>query len=459
MLGHFLKPEYEELIAKKEWETLRVSLEELEPADIAEILADLPSEDSGVIFRILPRERAGIAFEYLPLDKQANLVKTLGGEQLVKVLNEMAPDDRTRLFEELPAEVTRQALSTLNPEELKVARKLLGYAEGTAGRYMTTEYLSLLPTMTAAEGLDYVRKHGTGRETLNVLYLADEKGLLIADLKLSEIVMAPPNAKLGDLQQRQLVALQATASREEVVIAFEKYDRVALPVTDTRGMLVGIITVDDVLDVAEAAATEDIQRLGGMEALDAPYLEIGMWEMVKKRGGWLSVLLVGEMLTTTAMSYFEHEIERAVVLALFIPLIISSGGNSGSQATSLIIRALAVRELELKDWWKVASRELRSGLTLGMILGTIGFLRIFFWPTRETLYGEHYVLIAVTVACSLVGVVLFGALCGAMLPFALRRLNFDPATASAPFVATLVDVTGLVIYFTVASLILRGSLL
>jgi magnesium transporter len=459
VLGHFLKPEYEELIANKDWETLRVALEELEPADIAEILADLPLEDSGVIFRILPRERAGVAFEYLPLDMQANLVKTLGGEQLVKVLNEMAPDDRTRLFEELPAEVTRQALSTLAPEELKVARKLLGYGEGTAGRYMTTEYLSLRPTMFAAEGLDYIRSHGKGRETLNVVYLADEKGLLIADLKLAELVMAAPDAKLGDLIQRQLVALPATAPREEVVAAFEKYDRIALPVTDSRGALVGIITIDDVLDVAEAAATEDIQRLGGMEALDAPYLEIGLWEMVKKRGGWLSVLLVGEMLTATAMGYYEHEIARALVLMLFVPLIISSGGNTGSQATSLIIRALAVRELELKDWLRVARKEVQVGLALGLLLGLIGFLRIALWPTRAEIYGEHYLLVALTVACALIGVVLFGALCGSMLPFLLRKLNFDPATASAPFVATLVDVTGLIIYFTMASLILRGTLL
>lgn len=454
MLGHFFKPEYEELIANKDWETLRVALEDLQPADIAEVLADLPPEDSGVIFRILPREQAGIVFEYLPLEQQANLVKTLGSEPLVKVLNEMAPDDRTRLFEELPAEVTRQALSTLNPEELKVARTLLGYPEGTAGRYMTTEYLALRPLMTAAEGLEHVRKNGKGRETLNVLYVVDDKGLLLADLRLSELVMAAPETKVGDVPQRQVVALPATASREEVVAAFEKYDRVALPVTDSRGFLVGIITVDDVLDVAEAAATEDIQKLGGMEALEAPYLEIGTWEMVRKRGGWLLVLAVGEMLTATALSTYEHEIARAVVLSFFVPLIISSGGNAGGQATSLIIRALTVRELELKDWWRVAGRELRTGLALGFILGVIGFARIALWPT-----GEHYMLVGATVALSLFGVVLFGALCGSMLPFAMQRLKFDPATASAPFVATLVDVTGLLLYFTLASFILRGTLL
>ncbi len=459
MLGHFLKPEYEELIQKKDWDALRVAFEELDPPDIAEVLEDLPPEDSGVIFRILPRDKAGIAFEYLPIDQQAELVGTLTSDQLVNVLNEMAPDDRTRLFEELPAEVTKRALATLLPDQLKVARQLLGYPEGTAGRYMTPEYLTLTPQMTAQGALEHVRSWGKGVETLNVLYVVDERGGLLADVRLGEIVMATPTTRIGDLPSRQLIALQATAPREEVVQAFEKYDRIALPVTDTRGVLLGIITVDDVLDVAEAAATEDIQKLGGMEALDAPYMEIGFFEMVKKRGGWLSVLLVGEMLTTTAMSYFEDEISRAVVLALFIPLIISSGGNSGSQATSLIIRALAVREIELKDWWRVALREVRSGLALGLLLGTIGFLRIFFWPMRDKLYGPHYGMIALTVSISLVGVVMYGALTGSMLPFVLRRFGFDPATASAPFVATLVDVTGLVIYFTVASTLLTGTLL
>ncbi|MBX7096896.1 MAG: magnesium transporter [Myxococcaceae bacterium] len=459
MLGLFLKPEYEELIAKKDWESLRVALEDLDPADIAEVLEDLPPQDSGVIFRILPRERAATAFEYLPVDQQAGLVSTLSSDSLVKVLNEMAPDDRTRLFEELPAEVTKRALQQLNPEQLRVARALLGYPDESAGRFMTPEYLSVTPGMTAAQALDRVRTHGKTAETLNVIYVVDDHGVLLADLRLAEVVMAPPDTRVGDLPTRGLVALTATQGREEVVQTFEKYDRVALPVTDSGGVLVGIITVDDVLDAAEQEATEDIQRLGGMEALDAPYMEIGFFEMVKKRGGWLSVLLVGEMLTTTAMSYFEDEIARAVVLALFIPLIISSGGNSGSQATSLIIRALAVREIELKDWWRVLLRELRSGLALGVLLAVIGFARIMLWPSRDTLYGPHYLLIACTVACSLIGVVLFGACAGAMLPFALRRLGFDPATASAPFVATLVDVTGLVIYFTVASTFLAGVLL
>ncbi len=465
MLGHLLKPECDELIRKRDWESLRAAFEEVDPADIAEILQDLPAEDSGLIFRILPRASAAASFEHLPLDQQTEIVQTLGSEQLKSVLNEMAPDDRTRLFEELPAEVTKRALEQLSADELRVARTLLGYPEDTAGRSMTPEYLSLRPAMTAREALDWVRKNGKGRETLNVLFIIDDKGVLIADLRLADLVMAEPDVRVGELPTRPLVAIPATAPKDEIISTFEKYDRVALPVTDSHGAMVGIITADDVLDVAEEQATEDIQKMGGMEALDAPYMEIGALEMLRKRGGWLSVLLVGEMLTTTAMTYFQGALERAVVLSLFIPLIISSGGNSGSQATSIIIRALSVREIDLSDWWRVLVRELRSGIMLGLLLGVIGMLRIVAWEglynvgVIHSTYGEHYLPVALTVGVSLIGVVLFGSVTGSMLPFLLRSLGLDPATASAPFVATLVDVTGIIIYFTVAMLFLGSSLL
>lgn len=465
MLGHLLKPEYEELIRKKDWESLRVAFEDLDPADTAEILEDLPAEDSGLIFRILPRDSAGVAFEYLPLDQQTEIVQTLGSEQLKNVLNEMAPDDRTRLFEELPAEVTKRALEQLSVEELKVARELLGYPENTAGRYMTPEYMALKPSMSAQEGLEAVRKHGRGRETLNILYLVDDKRTLLAELRLADLVMADPHEVVGALPTRQLVSIPATAPKGEIISTFEKYDRVALPVVDSRGAMVGIITADDVLDVAEAEATEDIQKLGGLEALEAPYMEISTLEMLRKRGGWLAILLLGGMLTATAMGSFQDSLQRAEVLALFLPLIIASGGNSGSQATSLIIRALSLREITLGDWWRVALRELRSGALLGLMLAGIGFVRVVAWEflfragvlTRG--YGDHYLLVAATVSASLIGVVLVGAMIGSMLPFVLRRLGLDPAAASAPFVATIVDVTGIVIYFTVASFVLRSTLL
>jgi magnesium transporter len=465
VLGHLLKPEYEELIRKKDWESLRVAFEDLDPADIAEVLDDLPPTDSGVIFRLLPRDVAGDSFGYLPIEQQTEIVQTLGSDALAGLLNEMSPDDRTRLFGELPAQVTKRALEQLKPEELRVARTLLGYPEGSAGRFMTPKYLALRPSMSAGDALEYVRAHGQGRETLNTLYVLDERGLLLFDLSLADLVMASPEARVGDLEGPAQLSIPASAGRDEIVATFEKYARVALPVTDSRGVMVGIITVDDVLEVAEEKATEEIQKLGGMEALDAPYMEIGPFEMLKKRGGWLSILLVGEMPTTTAMTYFQTAIERAVVLALFVPLIVSSGGNSGSQATSIIIRALAVREIDPKDWFRVLVRELRSGLMLGLLLGTIGLVRILLWQLLHELgvlhtgYGQHYLLVAATVAGSLVGVVLFGSVIGSMLPFILRRVGFDPATASAPFVATLVDVTGIVIYFTVASLLLGSTLL
>ncbi len=459
MLGNLLKPEFDALVQSKNWSALREAFADMHPADIAEVIEDFPPEESGVLFRLLPRDVAADVFEYLPLEQQTEVVQRLGKEQLVNLLNEMAPDDRTRLFEELPAEVTKRALTTLSPEEVGIARQLLGYPEGSAARRMTPEYLSIRPNMTAGEALDYIRKHGKGRETLNVIYVTDEKGVLLDDIRLATLVLSDPNARISDLQDHQLVSIPATSPLEDVVQLFEKYDRVALPVTDSRGVMLGIITVDDVLDVAEEEATEDIQRLGGMEALEAPYLDIGFFGMIKKRAGWLAILFFGEMLTATAMGYFEHAIARATVLSLFIPLIISSGGNSGSQATSLIIRSLAVRELSLKDWGKVLAREVSSGLVLGGLLGGIGLLRIIAWPGRENLYTEHYRYVAMVVAASLVGVVTFGTVCGSMLPFILRRLGLDPATASAPFVATLVDVTGVVIYFTAASMLLAGKLL
>jgi magnesium transporter len=459
LLSQLLKPDYEELIRARDWSTLRELLAELDPPDRAEILEGLSAQDSALMFRILPRNEATEVFEHLPIEQQTALVETLADEHVVRLLDEMAPDDRTRLLEELPAEATRRLVQTLSPEQRKIANQLLGYPERSAGRSMTPEYVAIKPEMTVSQALSHIREQARASETINVVYVTDTRGRLLGDVPLATLVLANPVTRVEALETRALVSIPAMALREDVVATFEKYDRVALPVTDTGGVLVGIITVDDVLDVQAAEATEDIQKLGGTEALDAPYLDTDLATMVRKRAGWLAVLLLGEMLTATAMAYYEHEIQRAVVLALFVPLIISSGGNSGSQATSLIIRALALREVELSDWWRVFLRELRTGLVLGLILGVIGFVRVQFWPGAATVYGLHYTRVALTVAGSLVGVVLFGSVVGSMLPFALRRVKLDPATASAPFVATLVDVTGLIIYFTVANMLLRGVLL
>jgi magnesium transporter len=340
-----------------------------------------------------------------------------------------------------------------------VAQSLLEYAEDSVGRLMTPDFVAVRPDWTMRRVLDHVREYGTDSETLNVIYIVDDQNRLIDDLRIREVLLAPLGAHARDLIDNRFVCLNVDADKKTAVDLFRKYDRTALPVIDHDGRLVGIVTIDDVLDVAEEAATREIQRFGGVEALDDPYMSTPLPAMVRKRASWLVVLFLGEMLTATAMGYFQVEIAKAVVLALFVPLIISSGGNSGSQAATLIIRALALGEVRLGQWWLVMRRELISGLALGTILGSIGFLRIALWSSVSNLYGPHWVLVGLTVALSLVGIVLWGTLSGSMLPFLLKSLGFDPATSSAPFVATLVDVTGLIIYFTVALIVLKGTLL
>jgi magnesium transporter len=454
-----LASEIQRLIASTDFAVLRERLVGFRPVEIAEAMLDLERDEQVLAFRTLPRELAADVFEYLPPADQQALVKTMGQEDVAALLNNMAPDDRTVLFEELPANVTKHLLSLLTPEELAEAVTLLGYAPGTIGRLMTPHYIAVREDWTVQQVMDFVREHGQDSETLNVIYVVDEKGCLIDDIRIREFLVVPLAERVSDLMDRRYVSLKATDAQEATVDVFKREDRTALPVTDTTGVLIGIVTVDDVLDIAEQAATRDMQRVGGSEALDEPYMDISLLRMVKKRAGWLVVLFLGEMLTATAMGFFEKEIERAVVLALFVPLIISSGGNSGSQASTLVIRAMAIGELRLGDWWRVVRREALSGIMLGGILGTIGFLRIAVWSRFSSLYGPHWLLVATTVGLTLISIVLWGTLVGSMLPLVLRRLRFDPATSSAPFVATLVDVTGLVIYFSIGLVVLRGTLL
>jgi magnesium transporter len=420
---------------------------------------DLRPDDQVIAFRVLPRKLAATVFEYLPSPAQRALVKTMGQEDVASLLNHMSPDDRTLLFGELPANVTKHLLSLLTPEERAEAVTLLGYPPGTIGRLMTPHYIAVREDWSVQQVMEFVREHGQDSETLNVIYIVDERGHLIDDIRIREFLVVPLTRLVSDLMDRRYVSLKATDKQEDAVEVFRREDRTALPVTDTTGELIGIVTVDDVLDIAEQAATREMQRVGGSEALDEPYMSIALGRMVRKRAGWLVVLFLGEMLTATAMGFFEKEIERAVVLALFVPLIISSGGNSGSQASTLVIRAMAVGELRLSDWWRVVRREAGSGVLLGCILGSIGFLRISVWSIFSNLYGPHWLLVAATVGLALIAIVLWGTLVGSMLPLILRRLGFDPATSSAPFVATLVDVTGLVIYFSVGLVVLRGTLL
>ncbi|PYM16285.1 MAG: magnesium transporter [Verrucomicrobia bacterium] len=459
MIGSLLQPELVELIRQRNFNQLRAILCDFPAPDIAEILGDLSADDKAVLLRILPHELATEVFEYLSVEDQEKLVQALGNEQVAQILNEMPPDDRTALLEELPSAATQKLLNLLSPAERKIAADLLGYPRDSIGRRMTPEYIAIQQNWTVAEVLAHLRKVGRERESLNQLYVVDEKSRLVDSVRLRNLVTAELNTPVGELLDHQVFALRATDDQETAVAAFRKYDRTILPVLDSKDVLVGVVTVDDVLDVAEQEATEDIQKMGGMEALEAPYLKIAMLSMVRKRAGWLSILFISEMFTTTAMGYFEAEMAKAAVLGVFLPLILSSGGNSGSQATSLIIRAMAVRDVTLRDWWRVLRRELMAGVALGAVLALIVLIRIFVWPHKETLYTTHYALVATTVALSLVGVVLWGSVVGSMLPFLLRRLGFDPAASSAPFVATLVDVTGIVIYFTVAYHILHGTLL
>jgi magnesium transporter len=451
--------ELAEVVRARDYSRLRDMVRNQPPSDLAALLTDLGLDEQVVVFRLLPRKDAAATFEYLSTDAREQLLRAMAKEDVAALLNDMAPDDRTMFLEELPAAATRELLSLLSHEERAVALTLLGYPEGSIGRLMTPHYVSVREDWTVQQVLDHVRTHGSDSETLNVIYVTDERGLLIDDIRIREFLLTSTTNRVSDLMDRRFVALKATDDQQTAVAAFKQYDRSALPVTDSAGMLIGIVTVDDVLDVVEATATKDIQRIGGVEALDEPYMQIAFLRMVQKRAGWLTALFIGEMLTATAMGVFENEIQKAVVLALFVPLIISSGGNSGSQASTLVIRALALGEVTLLDWWRVMRREIAAGVALGSILGLIGFLRISVWSAFSPIYGEHWLLVAFTVAFSLIGIVLWGTLTGSMLPFVLRRLGFDPATSSAPFVATLVDVTGLVIYFSVALIVLRGTLL
>jgi magnesium transporter len=447
------------VIRQRDFGRLRDMVRNRPASDLGAVLTDLSLEDQVLVFRILPRKAAAATFEYLSPEDQHGLLKAMASEDVARLLNDMAPDDRTMFLEELPAEVTRHLLAQLTPEERAVAVGLLGYPERSIGRRMTPQYIAAREDWTIQQVLDYIRAHGEDSETLNVIYVVDDRGVLIDDISIRALLLAPPSELLRSVMDRRFVALKATDDQETAVVVFKTEDRTALPVTDSAGVLIGIVTIDDMLDIAEAEATEDIQRFGGSEALDEPYMQIKFARMIQKRAGWLTALFLGEMLTATAMGFFEHEIEKAVILALFVPLIISSGGNSGSQASTLVIRALALGEVKLRDWWRVMRREIGAGLALGGILGTIGFMRITIWSRFSSIYGEHWLLVAVTVALALVGVVLWGTLVGSLLPFLLRRLGFDPAVSSAPFVATLVDVTGLVIYFSVGLVILRGTLL
>jgi len=457
-----MKTYFHDLIENKDWKTLKQQLNLLEPLQIAEIFEDISKTDKIVLFRLLSRQLAKDSFQILSHDEQQDIITGLASHTnlIAGLLNDLDPDDRTAFFEELPGKVTQQLVQLLAKDEREIAIRLLGYPEESIGRLMTPEYVAVKPYFTVEKALNHIRKFGRDSETLNVIYIVNDQWQLIDDIRIKEIILAPPQQIISDLSDNRFVSLNAYDDQEVAVKVFQDQDRVALPVVDADGILLGILTVDDVMDVAEEESTEDFHKFGGTEGLDLSYTKTPLIELVRKRAGWLVILFFGEMLTASAMGFFEKEIERAVVLALFVPLVISSGGNSGSQAASLIIRSLALKELSLRNWWYVMRKEIFSGLMLGSALGFIGFFRILIWQqTGFYNYGEYWLWVGISVSVALIFIVLWGTLTGSMIPILLKRIGLDPATASAPFVATLVDVTGLIIYFTVASLFLTGKLL
>ncbi len=460
MFVNLLKPEFDELIAAKDWVALKEVLNDLPAVDVAELLEEIDPEVAVVIFRLLKKSKAADVFSYLSSGKGVELLEVFSRQQLSDVMNNLEPDEQVALMEELPGHLTKRVLSSLAPENQKEVRKLLGYPDESVGRLMTTKFVRVKSEWTLEKSLNHLREYGKKAETINVIYVVDENEKLIDDLRLNQLILADPEAVIADLMDNSFEALSAFDDQEEAVRMLSKYDRVALPVVDSDGILVGIVTVDDVIDVAEEETTEDMHLMAGMNALDDSYSQTSILNMVKKRIGWLIILFMGQMLTVTAMANYEDALAAAAILSFFIPMIISSGGNSGSQAATLIIRAISTDDIRKQDWKKVLFRESLSGLLLGSLIGLMGSVVIANWMyLRGEPFTLELILQSLTVGTSLIGVVLFGNLSGSMLPFLMEKLGFDPAVTSAPFVATLVDVTGIIIYFSIASFLLSGVVL
>jgi magnesium transporter len=428
--------------------------------ELRDAWASLDAEERLEGFRLLEAAEAEDLFDSLEAREQWALVLRMRDPERQLWMRQLAPDDAVDLVQAAPTEMREALIRVLDAPTRSEVNALLAYAEDEAGGLMSPRYVRLRPDMSVDEAIAYLRRAARERvETIYYIYVVDAGHHLLGVVSFRDLFAARSGSRVRDVMSTDIVTVRADLDQEEVANVIAESNLMAVPVVDVEGRIQGIVTVDDIVDVVREEATEDIQKIGGTQALDAPYLEVGLLEMVRKRAIWLTVLFVGQLLTATAMAHYESAIARALVLTLFIPLVISSGGNSGSQASTLVIRAMAMEEVRLLDWWRVLQRELAAGLLLGLILGGIGLLRVVLWPGREEVFGVHFALVGFTVAVSLVWIVMWGAVAGSMLPFVLRRLGFDPASASAPFVATLVDVTGLVIYFSVATVILAGTLL
>ncbi|MFT4095034.1 MAG: magnesium transporter [Niabella sp.] len=454
-----LRDRFEAIVASGKKSEIKEFLDDQNISDVVALVYEFP-EHEALIISNMSVHRAVNVFKLLEVSEQKTIIQELPPSYTAALLNELPADDRTDFLEELPSNAVRELIKLLDPEERRITLSLLGYPENSIGRLMNPDYVYIYADNTVAQVFDIIKKYGKNSEAINVIYVINENGELLDDIRIGEFILSDPHTKVSDLMDERVISLKAYDDQETAAEIFRMNNRVALPVVSDSNKLLGIVTIDDVLWVASEEYSEDMQKMGGTEALEEPYMDMPIFRLFKKRIVWLVVLFLGEMLTATAMAFFEDEIAKAVVLALFIPLIISSGGNSGSQASTLIIQAMAVGEITISDWWRVMRREIISGLLLGSVLGIIGFLRIFIYHTiAPSLYGEHWLLLGLTIGFTLVGVVLWGTLSGSMLPILLKKLGADPAVSSAPFVATLVDVTGLIIYFSVAFLFLKGTLL
>lgn len=460
MLVQLIKPEFQELIESKNWVALKEVLADVPPADIAELLVELEGDIAVVVFRLLKKSTAADVFAELPTAKGVELVELFTKQQLTDVMGNLEPDEQVSLLEELPGNLTQMVMNTMRVEDQKQVKKLLGYPEDSVGRLMTPRYVRVKSDWTVGRSMEHIRKYANVAETLNVIYVVDDRERLIDDLKITQLIVSELASTIDELMDESFNALHASDDQEEAVKMFAKYDRIALPVIDSDGILVGIVTVDDVIDVAEEETTEDMQKMAAMDALDDYYSQTSIVEMVKKRLGWLVVLFVGQILTALTMGQYEELLSKIVFLSFFVPLIISSGGNSGAQAATLVIRALATDDIKFSDWKSVFSREFISGILLGGLIGLLGFVTLIAWDMiAGNTVGLETILTALVIGLSLLSIVLFGNFVGAMLPFILSRLGLDPAVSSAPFVATIVDVSGIIIYFSIALLFLSEFLL
>lgn len=438
-------------------ELLHHSGDEDFPAEVARLLQSFTNEETINLFLSLPEDIQTKTFSFFDHVIQLGIMEELPGSQKSNILNNQESNDRVTFFDTLDGIEVTEYLNLLNDKNRLATYDLLGYPEKSVARLINTQFTTVRKEWTLGQAVEHIRRFYTDTPAANVIFVVDGDGKLVDDLAIRRLILNDQSKKIEDIMDGFYVKLDIQDSIDDAIQKFKEYDRVAIPVTNSNNVVMGVVTIDDVIDEAEEKDTKDMQQFGGVESLDLPYVKTGFFTMIQKRAVWLIILFIGELFTATAMAFFQLELSKAIVLQLFIPLIISSGGNTGSQAATLIIRAMALKELSYKDWWYVMKREIFSGLTLGFILGLIGFIRLAIWQNMGWYnYGEHFnwVLVGLTVSLSVIGIVLWGTLTGSMIPMILKRMNLDPATSSAPFVATLVDVTGLVIYFSIAALIL-----